>query len=315
MSTCVALGIAMRAAVEPVAVLDEFLGEDPEAGFRRLISDESESADRSGGILVRLGAACSAFHRGDPRGIDAFSSVLQPQVAMRPDGFIRNSLHYSWLPLLQGTFWIHADRHDGVMPEETAKAVLRLAAVLGRIDEGRQASVAWTMVLLASPDAAAFGRNLKEAGLTALTPAAAPGATPLAAIPTGFEESVRDRIGRAKLRMSVLHPAATPEFVTAFTMPRQLMGKPGRELELLAEEKLRAALPPARFLDWLRAVRTLTPEMMKLAATYANERRGDFKEAEWKAWEERQAKPELPVPVRPDYERRPAPPGLDPRRR
>ncbi len=311
MSACVALGIAMRAAVEPVALLDEFLGEDPEAAFRRLISDESESADRSGGILVRLGAACSAFHRGDPRGIDAFSSALQPQVAMRPDGFIRNSLHYSWLPLLESTFWIHADRHDGVMPEETAKAVLRLAGVLGKIDEGRKAGVAWTMVLLASPDAAALERNLKEAGL----PIRPPGRASLADLPPEFDEATRERIGRAKLRMSVLHPAATPEFVAPFAMPRPLMGKPGRELELLAEEKLRAALPPARFLDWLRAVRTLTPEMMGLAAAYANERRADFNEAEWKAWEERQARPEMPVPVRPDRERRPMGPGFDPRGR
>lgn len=315
MSLCALLGIPVRAAAEPVALLDEFLGEDPEAAFRRLISDESESADRSGGILVRLGAACSAFHRGDPRGVDAFAAALGPQVAMRPDSFIRNSLHYSWLPLLESTFWIHADRHDGVMPEETAKAVLRLAAVLGKIDEGRKAGVAWTMVLLASPDAAALERNLKQAGLPVRAPGASPGAMPLAAVPTDFEESVRERIGRAKLRMSVLHPAATPEFVAAFAMPRQLMGKPGRELELLAEEKLRAALPPVRFLDWLRAVRSLTPEMMELAKTYANERRADFNEIQWKAWEERLAMPELPVPVRPDRERRPAGPGFDPRGR
>ena len=132
----------------------------------------------------------------------------------------------------------------------------------------------------------------------------------MTALPLSFEESIRERIGRAKLRMSVLHPAATPEFVEAFAMPRELMGPPGRELELLAEEKLRAALPPARFLDWLRAVRTLTPEMMERAAIYANERHGDFDELQWKAWEERQAMPELPLPERP--ERRP---GFDPRRR
>lgn len=309
MWTCGVLGIAMRAAAEPVAVLDEFLGENPEAEFRRLLAAESEQVDRSGGILVRLGAACSAFHRGDPRGIDAFSSALQPRLATASDGFIRNSLHYSWLPLSQGTFWIHADQHDGVMPEETAKAVLRLSAVVGKTDGGRQAGVAWTMILLASPDAAAFERNLKEAGL----PVRPPGSARLAELPPEFDEATRERIGRAKLRMSVLHPAATPEFVAPFAMPRPLMGPPGRELELLAEEKIRAALPPARFLDWLRAVRRLTPEMMELAAAYAKERRGDFDELQWKAWEERQATPEIPLPER--GERRPLPPGFDPRRR
>ena len=309
MWTCGVLGIAMRAAAEPVAVLDEFLGENPEAEFRRLLSAKSEQVDRSCGILVRLGAACSAFHRGDPRGIDAFSAALQPHLAMRSDGFIRNSLHYSWQPLLQGTFWIHADQHDGVMPEETAKAVLRLAAVLGKSDDGRQAGVAWTMILLASPDAAAFERNLKEAGL----PVRPPGSARLADLPPEFEEATRERIGRAKLRMSVLHPAATPEFLAPFAMPRPLMGPPGRELELLAEEKVRASLPPARFLDWLRAVRRLTPEMMELAATYAGERRADFNEFQWKAWEERQAMPEIPLPER--GERRSVPPGFDPRRR
>jgi Flp pilus assembly protein TadD len=310
LSACAALELAMGAAVESVAVLDEFLDENPEAEFRRFLSDRSEVDDRSGGTLVKLGAACSAFHRGDTHGIDAFSAALQPHVAVRSDGFIRNSLHYSWLPLLQGTFWMHADRHDGVMPEESAKAVLRLASVVGKIEEGRFKSDAWTMVLLASPDAAIFERNRKEAGLPPAPPRPGPGAASLTALPLSFEESIRERIGRAKLRMSVLHPAATPEFVEAFAMPRELMGPPGRELELLAEEKLRAALPPARFLDWLRAVRTLTPEMMERAAIYANERHGDFDELQWKAWEERQAMPELPLPERP--ERRP---GFDPRRR
>lgn len=311
MSVCVSLGLAMRAAAGPVPELDEFLGEDPGAEFRRFLSARSEVDDLRGSTLVRLGAACSAFHRGDPRGIDAFSAALEPVAAKRLDGHIRNALHSSWIPLLQGTFWIHADRHAGVMPEATAKAVRRMAAVVTGVDEGRLANVAWSMVLAASPDAAAFERNLREAGLPLRCPAVSPGV----AFQVDFEEATQWRIGLAKLRMSVLHPAATTEFVKAIGMPRELAGKPEGGLELLAEEKVRAALPPVRFLDWLRAVRSLTPEMMELAAAYAKERRADFNEFQWKAWEERQAMPELPLPVRPDYERRQGPPGLDPRRR
>jgi hypothetical protein len=126
-SLCAALGLYMLAAAEPVAELDEFLGEDPEAEFRQHFTAKSRDFDRRGRSLVLLGAACSALHRGDPRGVDAFSAALDPLAATRLESDLRSSLYLSWIPLLQGAVWMHADRHDGAMPEATAKAVRRLA--------------------------------------------------------------------------------------------------------------------------------------------------------------------------------------------
>lgn len=307
-SLCAALGLYMFAAAEPVAVLEEFLGEDPEAEFRQYLTAKSGDDDRRGRSLVLLGAACSAFHRGDPRGIDAFSAALDPLAATRLDSDLRSSLYLSWIPLLRSAVWVHADRHDGVMPEATAKAVRRLAGVIRKLDQGRVAGEAWAMVLLASPDAGAVERNLKEAGLEQER-----ADDSMYPFPADFDEMTRWKVGLAKLRMSVLHPAAGPDFVAGIGMPQEMMGKPEGALELLADAKLRAVLSPVRFLDWLRAVRAPTPELMKLAATYADERRKDFNQWQWKAWEGRQAKPELPARER--DERRPIPPGFDPRRR
>lgn len=285
-SLCAALGLYMFAAAGPVAALDEFLGEDPEAEFRQCFTVKpGDDNNRHGRSMVLLGAACSAFHRGDPRGIDAFSAALEGTATHLSDRELRNSLYLLWLPLLRSAVWMHADRHDGVMPEATAKSVRRMVSVIRKLDQVRVAGEAWSMVLLASPDAAALERNLKEAGLEQerTDDSNHP-------FPADFDETIRWKIGLAKLRMSVLHPAATPEFTAGIGMPEEMMGKPDGALELLADAKLRAGLPPARFLEWLREAGEPSPESMKLAATYANERRDDFDPSQWRVWGGWQAK-------------------------
>lgn len=285
-SLCAALGLYMLAAAGPVEALDEFLGGDPAAEFRQCFTVKpGDDNNRRGRSMVMLGAACSAFHRGDPRGIDAFSAALEGTATHLSDRELRSSLYLLWLPLLRSAVWVHADRHDGVMPEATAKSVRRLASVIRKLDQGRVAGEAWSMVLLASPDAAALERNLKEAGLEQerTDDSNYP-------FPADFDETTRWKIGLAKLRMSVLHPAATPEFTAGIGMPEEMMGKPDGALELLADAKLRAGLPPARFLEWLREAGEPSPESMKLAATYANERRDDFDQSQWRAWGGRQTK-------------------------
>ena len=285
-SLCAALGLYMFAAAGPVAALDEFLGEDPEAEFRQCFTVKpGDDNNRHGRSMLLLGAACSAFHRGDPRGIDAFSAALEGTATHLSDRELRNSLYLLWLPLLRSAVWMHADRHDGVMPEATAKSVRRLVSVIRKLDQVRVAGEAWSMVLLASPDAATLERNLKEAGLEQerTDDSNHP-------FPADFDETIRWKIGLAKLRMSVLHPAATPELTAGIGMPEEMRGKPDGALELLADAKLRAGLPPARFLEWLREAGEPSPESMKLAATYANERREDFDPSQWRAWGGRQAK-------------------------
>jgi hypothetical protein len=203
-----------------------------------------------------------------------------------------------WLSLIQGTFWNHSDRHDAVLPEAHAKAVLKMAGLLASFPRPEWRGEAAAMVRLAS--------STQESMAAALE------ATKLQDVEPGGKFYLngaidREAMARSMVRVAVLHPCASPEFLKAFFSQALVSGSKDGLLDLLGDPKVRARLQPADFLEWSSRVRRVSPEGLAFAKTYADEKRAEFNDEQREKWEAIHANLQNPQPAFRDSREAPRP--------
>jgi hypothetical protein len=269
---CVVLGLIRKAVAGPVPVIDEFANEayGRQLSGRVMVRPPGHGGDPVG--VLHVAAVSSRFHAGDIAGMERLTGIIKEGLG---DGNVFWEMSESWLPMIQGTFWKYADSHDAVLPDSHAKVVLKMAGVLAASPRPELRGEAASMVRLASSTPAALAAALEETKLQDV----APGGRFY-----GNDALSRETTARSMVRVGVLHPCASPDFLKAFLQGLVPGSKDGL-LDLLADPKVRARLQPADFLAWTRQVRRASPEALAFAKTYADEKQAGFDQEQRENWE------------------------------
>lgn len=201
---------------------------------------------------------------------------------------VASEIAQTWLPMIQATFWIHADQHDAVLSEASTRTILKMAGVLASSARPEWRGEAATMVRLASDTPEALAAAVEKTGLQGVEPGKR------FYMNDGIDQEV---VTRAMLRVAVLHPCGSPELLKNSVTQGLVSAARNGLLELLADPKVRARLQPADFLDWVRRGRRVSPEAIAFAKSYADERKADFNDEQREAWEEIKGRLEREQPV------------------
>jgi hypothetical protein len=295
MNLSLLLGLPRMAALGPMPLFDEFAGETYAREFAEQLRGKIEKNSNDPLGVLHVAAVCSRFHAGDHAAMERLADLLKETLE---NGNVAWEMTQSWLPLIQCTFWRHADRHDAVLPEPSAKAILKMAVVLSSFQRAEWRGEAASMIRMASRTPEAL--------------AAAVEATKLQGVEPGrrfyLNSSIdREAAIRSMIRVGILHPCASQELLKNSLSQGVAIAFKNSFLDLLAEPKVRTRLQPSNFLEWVARARGVSPEALAFAKTYAEEKKADFNDEQREKWEAILANLQNPRPIIRDFRHAPHP--------